>query len=120
VVIGSDILSYCQVVSIRTLVVFSSLYNIEKTLRRIITILFETVSLVGATVIFIGFYSVMWGQAKKEKVGVDNRVRGIESGILIKVPSLQSHPEETCKFCTANQRKGLFCQMKLVTSISFT
>ncbi|KAJ6321811.1 hypothetical protein OIU77_011817 [Salix suchowensis] len=29
-------------------------------------------SLVGATVIVIGFYSVMWGKAKEEKAGVDD------------------------------------------------
>lgn len=51
-------------------------------------------SLVGATVIVIGFYSVMWGKAKEEKVGVDDGVRSFESSSQ-KVPLLQSHAEET-------------------------
>ncbi|CAK7326938.1 unnamed protein product [Dovyalis caffra] len=51
-------------------------------------------SLVGATVIVIGFYLVMWGKAKEEKVGVDDGVRSIESGSQ-NFPLLKSHAEET-------------------------
>ncbi|KAJ7943606.1 WAT1-related protein [Quillaja saponaria] len=47
-------------------------------------------SLVGATVIVIGFYSVMWGKAKE----VDNAGRSVEP-IGQKTPLLQSSSEET-------------------------
>jgi hypothetical protein len=89
-----DILSCCQVGSIPTLLYFLSLYNKEKTQGTSFTILVEIFSLVGATVIVIGFYSVMWGKAKEEKVGVDDGVRSFESSSQ-KVPLLQSHTEET-------------------------
>ncbi|GLU03060.1 hypothetical protein SLE2022_202780 [Rubroshorea leprosula] len=37
-------------------------------------------SLIGAIVIVLGFYSVMWGKAKEEKMGVDAGVTKLESG----------------------------------------
>ncbi|KAJ6689442.1 hypothetical protein OIU85_005808 [Salix viminalis] len=53
-------------------------------------------SLVGATVIVIGFYSVMWGKAKEEKAGVDDGVRSVRSfeSDSQKAPLLQSRAEE--------------------------
>uniref|UniRef100_A0A6M2ECA7 WAT1-related protein n=1 Tax=Populus davidiana TaxID=266767 RepID=A0A6M2ECA7_9ROSI len=81
-----DILSCCQV---------SSIPIIKRRHKDTsFTILVEIFSLVGATVIVIGFYSVMWGKAKEEKVGVDDGVRSFESSSQ-KVPLLQSHAEET-------------------------
>lgn len=49
--------------------------------------------LVGAIVIVIGFYAVMWGKAKEDKLDVDVTVRSSESGSQ-KYPLLQSHTEE--------------------------
>ncbi|KAJ6351159.1 hypothetical protein OIU78_007150 [Salix suchowensis] len=61
------------------------------------TIVVEIFSLVGATVIVIGFYSVMWGKAKEEKAGVDDGVRSARSfeSDSQKAPLLQSRAEET-------------------------
>ncbi|KAF5726761.1 WAT1-related protein [Tripterygium wilfordii] len=50
-------------------------------------------SLVGATVIVIGFYAVMWGKAKEEKTRADSGLRSLESSSR-KVPLLQGSIEE--------------------------
>ncbi|RVX10538.1 WAT1-related protein [Vitis vinifera] len=49
-------------------------------------------SLIGATVIVIGFYSVMWGKAKEEKIDEDIGVRSLESTSQ-KAPLLQNYIE---------------------------
>lgn len=50
-------------------------------------------SLIGAAVIVIGFYSVMWGKAKDVNMGVDAIVRSLESSSQ-KAPLLQNNIEE--------------------------
>ncbi|XP_021658371.2 WAT1-related protein At3g28050 isoform X2 [Hevea brasiliensis] len=50
-------------------------------------------SMVGAIVIVIGFYAVMWGKAKEWEIGVDAGVRSFESSSQ-KVPLLQSYIQE--------------------------
>ncbi|XP_062159583.1 WAT1-related protein At3g28050-like isoform X2 [Alnus glutinosa] len=50
-------------------------------------------SLIGAIVIVIGFYSVMWGKAKEKKMGEEAGVRSLESS-REKVPLLQNSIEE--------------------------
>ncbi|XP_059447150.1 WAT1-related protein At5g40230-like isoform X2 [Corylus avellana] len=50
-------------------------------------------SLIGAIVIIIGFYSVMWGKAKEKKMGEKAGVRSLESSGE-KVPLLQNSTEE--------------------------
>ncbi|PQQ03954.1 WAT1-related protein [Prunus yedoensis var. nudiflora] len=50
-------------------------------------------SLIGAIVIVIGFYSVMWGKAKEEKMDDDTGARSVASSRQ-RVPLLQSHVEE--------------------------
>ncbi|VVA26073.1 PREDICTED: WAT1-related [Prunus dulcis] len=50
-------------------------------------------SLIGAIVIVIGFYSVMWGKAKEEKMDDDAGARSVASSRQ-RVPLLQSHIEE--------------------------
>jgi hypothetical protein len=49
--------------------------------------------LIGAIVIVIGFYSVMWGKAKEKKMGEEAGVRSLESS-REKVPLLQNSIEE--------------------------
>lgn len=46
-------------------------------------------SVIGATVISIGFYTVMWGKAKEE-MGEDNEPNNLESSLSPKNPLLQS------------------------------
>ncbi|XP_059449989.1 WAT1-related protein At3g28050-like [Corylus avellana] len=54
-------------------------------------------SLVGATIISIGFYTVMWGKAKEE-IGEDYGVNSLESpSTTQKVPLLQSYKTESNK-----------------------
>ncbi|KDO66271.1 hypothetical protein CISIN_1g0401761mg, partial [Citrus sinensis] len=50
-------------------------------------------SLVGATIISLGFYTVMWGKAKEE-VSEDPGVDRQESAAAQKVPLLQSRKNE--------------------------
>ncbi|KAF3444689.1 hypothetical protein FNV43_RR14382 [Rhamnella rubrinervis] len=50
-------------------------------------------SLVGATIISVGFYTVMWGKAKEE-MGENCEVHGLESAPTDKVPLLQSHKND--------------------------
>jgi len=50
-------------------------------------------SLVGATIISVGFYTVMWGKTKEE-MGENSEVRGLESPPTNKVPLLQSYKNE--------------------------
>ncbi|KAL8162183.1 hypothetical protein V2J09_013672, partial [Rumex salicifolius] len=56
-------------------------------------------SVIGSTVIIVGFYAVMWGQAKTTKMTVsmamDNKIGGLESG------SSTSHVTPLC--CTAQR-----------------
>ncbi|KDO66273.1 hypothetical protein CISIN_1g0335191mg, partial [Citrus sinensis] len=49
--------------------------------------------LVGATIISLGFYTVMWGKAKEE-VSEDPGVDSQESAAAQKVPLLQSRKNE--------------------------
>ncbi|KAJ4847067.1 hypothetical protein Tsubulata_015753 [Turnera subulata] len=49
--------------------------------------------LIGASVIVIGFYTVMWGKAKEEKLDVDATVNSSEPGSH-KFPLLQTHTTE--------------------------
>ncbi|XP_012092057.1 WAT1-related protein At3g28050 isoform X2 [Jatropha curcas] len=49
--------------------------------------------LAGATVIVIGFYSVLWGKANEQKMGIDAGAKTIESSSQ-KVPLLQGYIEE--------------------------
>ncbi|KAF4390646.1 hypothetical protein G4B88_015536 [Cannabis sativa] len=52
-------------------------------------------SVIGATMISIGFYTVMWGKAKEEDVNEEieeyHRVEGLESPPIDKTPLLQSY-----------------------------
>lgn len=50
-------------------------------------------SLVGATIISLGFYTVMWGKAKEE-VSEDPGVDSQESAAAQKLPLLQSRKNE--------------------------
>lgn len=49
--------------------------------------------LLGAIVIIIGFYSVMWGKAKEAKVDMDDGVGSLESSAHLE-PLLQNSVEE--------------------------
>ncbi|KAF8407947.1 hypothetical protein HHK36_007087 [Tetracentron sinense] len=49
-------------------------------------------SVVGAIIISLGFYAVMWGKAKEEKMGEDCGVRSLESAR--KVPFLHNNEKE--------------------------
>ena len=51
-------------------------------------------SLIGATIISIGFYTVMWGKSKEEVVENDGRV---ESPNADNVPLLQGYDTETAE-----------------------
>jgi len=55
-------------------------------------------SVIGATVISIGFYTVMWGKAKEE-TGEDNEISSLESSTSSKTPLLRSSksPDTECK-----------------------
>lgn len=55
--------------------------------------IFVLCSLVGATIISVGFYTVMWGKLKEE-MGDDCEVHGLESPPTNKVPLLQSYKNE--------------------------
>ncbi|KAL8162182.1 hypothetical protein V2J09_013671 [Rumex salicifolius] len=61
------------------------------------TLLGLTIRVIGPTAIIVGFYAVMWGQAKTTKMTVsmamDNKIGGLESG------SSTSHVTPLC--CTA-------------------
>ncbi|KAM7511446.1 hypothetical protein LguiB_010321 [Lonicera macranthoides] len=46
-------------------------------------------SVIGATIISVGFYTVMWGKAKEE-MGEDNEINCLESSTSSKTPLLQS------------------------------
>lgn len=50
-------------------------------------------SIIGATIIAIGFYTVMWGKAKEElgECDVDVDTRDLESTATQKYPLLQSY-----------------------------
>ncbi|KAL0004147.1 hypothetical protein SO802_011708 [Lithocarpus litseifolius] len=50
-------------------------------------------SLIGAILIVVGFYSVMWGKAKEQRTGEETRISGLESS-REKVPLLQNSNEE--------------------------
>ncbi|KAL5582501.1 hypothetical protein UlMin_014943 [Ulmus minor] len=50
-------------------------------------------SLIGATIISIGFYTVMWGKAKEDMVQ-DTEVEGLESATTHKAPLLQRYQNE--------------------------
>ncbi|GAV72579.1 EamA domain-containing protein [Cephalotus follicularis] len=50
-------------------------------------------SLIGATIISVGFYSVMWGKSKEE-IGEDYGVGSLDSPSTQKAPLLQSHKNE--------------------------
>ncbi|KAM4109917.1 hypothetical protein ACJW30_03G155800 [Castanea mollissima] len=50
-------------------------------------------SLIGAILIVIGFYCVMWGKAKEQRMGEETRISGLESS-KEKVPLLQNSNEE--------------------------
>lgn len=51
-------------------------------------------SVIGATVIAIGFYTVMWGKSKEEMVGFDETSDLESSSATLKHPLLQSHKSE--------------------------
>ncbi|KAK3016544.1 hypothetical protein RJ639_006591 [Escallonia herrerae] len=50
-------------------------------------------SVIGATIISIGFYTVMWGKAKEE-MGEDNGISNLESPSTQKSPLLQSYKNQ--------------------------
>ncbi|KAK3033553.1 hypothetical protein RJ639_032401 [Escallonia herrerae] len=50
-------------------------------------------SVIGATIISIGFYTVMWGKAKEE-MGEDNGISNLESPSVQKSPLLQSYKNQ--------------------------
>lgn len=50
-------------------------------------------SLIGAILIVVGFYCVMWGKAKEQRTGEETRISGLESS-REKVPLLQNSNEE--------------------------
>ncbi|XVF58119.1 hypothetical protein PTKIN_Ptkin07bG0037300 [Pterospermum kingtungense] len=51
-------------------------------------------SLIGATIISIGFYTVMWGKEKEEMAEDCGSVTGVDSASSRKVPLLQSYKNE--------------------------
>ncbi|WCJ21693.1 nodulin MtN21 /EamA-like transporter family protein [Euphorbia peplus] len=62
-------------------------------------------SLVGASVIVIGFYAVIWGKSKEQNTVVDAGISSKSSSQ--KVPLLQSDIEGTEAFCAGNQSSPL-------------
>ncbi|CAL5398809.1 unnamed protein product [Camellia sinensis] len=47
-------------------------------------------SVIGAVIIVVGFYAVVWGKAKEEKTVEDSKIIGVESSSSTKVPLLEN------------------------------
>ncbi|KAL7261073.1 hypothetical protein ACSBR1_006676 [Camellia fascicularis] len=47
-------------------------------------------SVIGAVIIVVGFYAVVWGKAKDEKTVEDSKIIGVESSSSTKVPLLEN------------------------------